>query len=645
MDSKRFYAEKLDEVSIARLSGLARLARGDILKMTTLAASGHPGGSMSSIDIYLLLYSYAHILPQSPADPNRDRIVISHGHTSPGVYAALGRTGFFPIEAAISNFRRAGSPFEGHVDKGIPGVEWNTGNLGQGLSAGCGFALGAKILKKDFHVFVAMGCGEQQKGQISEARRLAVKYGLDNLTVIVDYNDRQISGITREIMPQNIPKNFEADGWRVIEVDGHRFQEIYQSLREATLSDHPTAIIARTTMGKGVSFMEGKEEFHGKALTLDECRAAMKELGVEDDLDQFIRIRENQDIPSTKSRPLIEHPAIQTGHPRSYEKDRKTDNRTAFGTALVDVAKANLRADGSLPMVVFDCDLASSTKTAAFAREFPRHFFQGGIQEHNTATVAGAVSTLGLLSFFADFGVFGVDETYNQHRLNDINGTHLKVVCTHTGLDVGEDGNTHQCIDYVGVMRNLLGYKMIIPADPNQTDRVIRYVAKTPGNFLVAMGRSPVPVLLTEEGTPLFGDPYIFRYGQADRVRDGKDAVIITTGGMVQRALQAWERLRGRGLQVQVLNLSCLSDLDTEAILRGAKTGTVITYEDHLVQTGLGSLVADVLAEHGLSVRFRKMGITRYGSSGKPEDLYRQQGLDVENLVRAVLNEIEERSR
>ncbi|MGZ3589349.1 MAG: transketolase, partial [Thermodesulfobacteriota bacterium] len=232
MDRKRFDAEKLDERSLKGLSELGRLARGDILKMTTLAGSGHPGGSMSSIDFYLVLYSYANVHPQSPSDPNRDRIVISHGHTSPGVYAALGRIGFFPIEAALATFRKAGSPFEGHVEKGIPGVEWNTGNLGQGLSAACGFALGSNLLKKGFHVFVTMGCGEQQKGQISEARRFAIKYGLDNLTVIIDFNCRQISGVTQEIMPQDISKNFASDGWRVMEVDGHRFQEIYSAFRE-----------------------------------------------------------------------------------------------------------------------------------------------------------------------------------------------------------------------------------------------------------------------------------------------------------------------------------------------------------------------------------------------------------------------------
>ena len=130
-------------------------------------------------------------------------------------------------------------------------------------------------------------------------------------------------------------------------------------------------------------------------------------------------------------------------------------------------------------------------------------------------------------------------------------------MCSHNGLDVGEDGKTHQCIDYIGVMRNLFGYKTIVPADPNQTDRVTRYVAKTPGNFLVVMGRSSIPILLTEEGAPLFGTSYEFRYGHTDLVRNGKDAAILTTGGMVYKAIQAWQKLREKGVAVQVINISC----------------------------------------------------------------------------------------
>jgi transketolase len=389
--------------------------------------------------------------------------------------------------------------------------------------------------------------------------------------------------------------------------------------------------------------MEGKEEYHGRALNLEEYKKAIQELGVEDDLDRYRKIRESGALPHSGREYPMEIPSVKIGSPKNYEKDQKLDNRSAFGNALVDVARANLHGDGSLPIVVFDCDLAPSTKTTAFAKQFPNYFFQGGIQEHNTATTAGAISTLGLLSFFADFGVFGVDETYNQHRLNDINGTNLKLICTHNGLDVGEDGNTHQCIDYIGIIRNLFGYKIISPADPNQTDRIVRYVAKTPGNFLVAMGRSPVPIILSEGGTPLFGGAYEFRYGQADLIRNGKDGAIISTGNMVYRAVQAWQKLKEKGIEVQLLNISCLSHPDIEAIQAAARTGMIITYEDHHIQTGLGSLIADVLTEKGLGIRFRKMGITQYGSSGKPDDLYKMQGLDVDSLVKTVMEEIKKK--
>jgi len=165
-----FEKEKLDEGKIAKLKEIGRLARGDILKMTTLAKSGHPGGSMSSIDIYLILYFCANIDPDNPYYSERDRILVSHGHTSPGVYAALAQRGFFDRNRVIAEFRKAGTIFEGHIEREVPGVEWDSGNLGQGLSAGCGFALAARLHNKDYQVFVVMSDGEQSKGQVGEAK-------------------------------------------------------------------------------------------------------------------------------------------------------------------------------------------------------------------------------------------------------------------------------------------------------------------------------------------------------------------------------------------------------------------------------------------------------------------------------------------
>lgn len=634
--SRGFGAPSLDDKSIAHLKELGRLTRGDILTATTLASSGHPGGSMSSADIYLVLYNCAQLNPQDPNQPDRDRIIVSHGHTSPGAYAALARSGFFPPEAAICAFRLAGTAFEGHVEPRVPGIEWATGNLGQGLSAGCGFALGARLLHQNWHTYVVMGCGEQQKGQITEARRFARKYSLNRLTAIVDFNNRQISGKREEIMPQDIRANYQSDGWDVIEIDGHDFQEIYQALRKATHeSKAPTLILAHTIMGQGVKFMEGDEKYHGAPLKPDQYKQAMAELGLPDRLDEFKKMRETRSFPAVSRE--LKPPAIEIipGEPKNYGPEEKLDNRGAWGKALMDIFEKNLEPRQK-PLAVFDCDLAVSVKTDAVSRKFPDFFFQGGIQEHNTATIAGALSRLPVRVFFADFGVFGIDETFNQERLNDINLTNLKLVLTHCGLDVGEDGKTHQCIDYLGLAANLFGFKVIVPADPNQTDRAARFIASRPGNFLLAMGRSPTPVILDEKGIPLFGANYKFEYGKIELMRQGDRAAVFTMGALAPRAIKAWEMLKSQGILVKVFNTSCPMALEREKIIDGFQTGVVITYEDHHIATGLGARIALAAAELGLKARFKRLGVKDYAASGKPEDLYRLQGLAPENLVEEI---------
>ena len=285
---KGFKDTTIDQAEIKRLSEIARNARGDILTMTTLAGSGHPGGSMSSIDMYTVLMQHARIDPAKPHETGRDRIVVSHGHTSPGVYAALARSGFFAVDDAITGFRHPATMFEGHIERTVPGVEWSSGNLGQGLSAGCAFALSARIHNTDAQTFVVMGDGEQQKGQITEARRFAAKYKLGNLTVLIDKNNLQISGSTSDVMPQHIKENFVSDGWQVLEINGHDLQQIWDALQTAMQDEtRPTAIIAETVMGKGVSFMENIEKYHGVALTPEQLEAAMKELGLEMRLDYY----------------------------------------------------------------------------------------------------------------------------------------------------------------------------------------------------------------------------------------------------------------------------------------------------------------------------------------------------------------------
>ncbi|MCE5199983.1 transketolase [bacterium] len=626
--SQGFTQPAISDKEVERLSDLARQARGDIIEMTTLAGSGHPGGSLSSVDLFTTIWSYANVTPATVNSPNRDRVVVSHGHTAAGVYAALGRMGYFnPIEV-IKGFRCEGSKFEGHPDLHTPGVEWVCGNLGQGLSASCGFALASRLTRTPYHVFCIMGDGEQQKGQITEARRFASKYALSNLTAVIDCNGLQAMGSVDKTMPQNLAAEWSTAGWNVAFVDGHDFRQIYEALYSAYHDDRgPTVILAHTVMGKGVSFIEDRYEFHGQPLTEPERDAALAELGL---------LRRQANCNSV-TEPLPENAAqtieslVRIGNPRDY--DCPTDYRSAFGNALEDIAVEN----PNIPMAIFDCDLSASVKTQAFGKVRPEGMFQCGIQEHSTASIAGAVSKCGVLSFFADFGVFGIDETYNQHRMNDINNTSLKLICTHCGLDVGEDGKTHQCIDYTGLASNLFGWKLIVPADANQTDRVIRYIASTPGRFLVALGRSKTPVAVNENNEPLFTGTYSFEYGRADWLRHGKDGVIVTMGGMATRALAAHDQLKEQGLNVGVMNLSSPLDLDKEAIAVATQTGLLVTYEDQHIRTGIGALIGTYLAESGIHCQFKRMGVTHYGHSCSPEKNYQLQGLDVDSLVMLVV--------
>jgi transketolase len=626
-----FEREFLTDEETRRFCELSRYAKGDILTMTTLAGSGHPGGSMSSLDIYLVLFSFADL----SAWP-RDRIVVSHGHTSPGVYASLARLGFMPIQEVVAFFRQAGSPFEGHVVKGIPYIDWTTGNLGQGLSAGCGFALGARLRGEPSHVYVLMGDGEQQKGQLGEARRFAKKYGLSGITAVIDHNGLQISGGINCVMPQNIIENYLSDGWDVIECDGHDHGEIYRALRRARSTDNSVCIVARTVMGKGVPFMEHKEKYHGSPLSQAEYREAMKIIGLEDDLDAYRERRKG--LWTWKPEKRDQWIAIDSGTPFTYSDADKTDNRTAFGKALKDLGDRNIGK--GTPIGVLDCDLAGSVKTGDFAKAFPGNFFQGGIQEHNTATVAGALSDAGVLTFFADFGVFGIDETYNQARLNDINKTSVKLILTHLGLDVGPDGKTHQCIDYIGLVRGLYNFGIIVPADPNQTDRAIRYVASQQGNCLVGMGRSRWPVILREDGRPLFSNGYEFVYGKMDVIRPGEDGAIITYGGMVHRAIRIREALMEEGIDLCVVNMPCGKEIDHTLMERLRALPYIFTYEDHNIHTGIAPLIAGYLLGHRYSGRLESYGVKGYGVSGESDDAYRFEGLDVTSMTGALLRTI-----
>jgi transketolase len=603
--------------------------------MTSVAGSGHPAGSLSSIDIYNMLLAAANITPVNCDDADRDRIVVSHGHTSPGFYAALAAWGFFSRDEVCANFRRAGSPYQGHVERDVRGVDWGTGNLGQGLAAGVGFAIANRILGRESRVFVVMGDGEQPKGQIAEARRVASKEGLSSVVALIDLNHIQISGRTEEIMPVDIAALWAADRWKVIECDGHNYAELYGSLKEALDSSIPAVILCRTVMGKGVSFMEGIPDYHGKPASGDLLVRAIEELGGDKaDMVRLKSLREGA-LPEHRSVKAA-RPSIDIGGPIVYSPSDKKDCRSAFGSALTDVAVRNNGRDGRTPIIAFDCDLAVSVKLDAFAKKCGDFFFQTGIQEHATATIAGAASIAGVVPVWADFGVFGIDETYNQHRLNDINKASVKTVLTHIGLDVGEDGMTHQCVDYVSLFRNMFGWKVVVPADPNQTDRAARWMLGEPGNVCVAMGRSVTPVLLKEDGTPFFGEGYEYEYGKIDVLRNGGDAAIVVMGQISAVAVAAADELAARGTGVKVLNVSSPLGIDPEEFFRLISGRPFVTCEDHNADTGLASVISLHAARAGLTLKMKNLGVTRYGDSGPAKDVYLRMGLSQADIAAAV---------
>ncbi|MGC8765430.1 MAG: transketolase [Brevinematia bacterium] len=270
---------KRDEL-ITNFENMAREFRKQILNTIFLAKSGHPGGSLSLVEILITLYFYK--MKHNPANPDwedRDRLILSKGHASPAIYVTLANAGYFPL-SELKNFRKLGSILQGHIHPVTPGIEHATGYLGQGLSVANGIAIGAKLLGKNFKVYCILGDGEMQEGNIWEALMTSAHHKLDNLCAILDANGVQENGLVREIKNEEpLFDRIEAFGWNVYEINGHSFEEIMQALDKAdSEKGKPTFIIARTIKGKGVSFMENQHIWHGKAPKEEDLKKALIEI-------------------------------------------------------------------------------------------------------------------------------------------------------------------------------------------------------------------------------------------------------------------------------------------------------------------------------------------------------------------------------
>ncbi|MEO2065710.1 MAG: transketolase [Desulfurobacteriaceae bacterium] len=277
-----FFLKRNRDIDEVTLRAIAREVRKDILKMTSNAQSGHPGGAMSATDIIVTLYYYKmRHNPLNPKWEERDRFVLSKGHVCPALYSVLARTGYFPLEK-LMEFRKVDGDLQGHPDMHkTPGIEISTGSLGHGIGAAVGMAIGLKLSGSDSKVYCMIGDGEAQEGSVWEASMAASHYNLNNLVVILDNNNLQIDGPVDEVMSiYPAAEKWKAFGWNVMEINGHDFKEIKEALDRADESRFkPTMIIAKTVKGKGVSFMENRAEWHGKALPPELLKEALKELG------------------------------------------------------------------------------------------------------------------------------------------------------------------------------------------------------------------------------------------------------------------------------------------------------------------------------------------------------------------------------
>jgi transketolase len=273
------------KMSFNELKQTAQTIRKDIVTMLTESASGHPGGSLSAVEILTTLYFHEmNINAEKPHDPNRDRFVLSKGHAAPVLYSALAEKGFFE-KSELMKLRKFGAMLQGHPNMNyIPGVDMSTGSLGQGISAAVGMALAGKLDNKDYRVYSLLGDGELAEGQVWEASMAAAHYKLNNLTAFVDHNGLQIDGKCSDVMNSNpVDDKFRAFGWNVIVIDGHDFEQIINAIEEAKkVIDKPTVIVCETIKGKGVSFMENEAGWHGSAPSVEQCQQALKEIGGEE---------------------------------------------------------------------------------------------------------------------------------------------------------------------------------------------------------------------------------------------------------------------------------------------------------------------------------------------------------------------------
>lgn len=605
---------------LTMLHNKATQLRIDSVRATSEAGSGHPSSCASAADIVAaLFFSVMRYNPQNPKALNSDRFVLSKGHAAPLLYAAWAEAGLFPISDLLK-LRTLTSDLEGHPTPRLPFVDMATGSLGQGLPVGVGIALNAKFVDNlEYRTYVLMGDGESVEGSVWEAAEVSRQYGLDNLCAIVDVNRLGQSDPTMLQHDMDAYRSRWAGfGWHAIVVDGHDFGAILKGFDEAARTKgRPTVLLAKTYKGKGISFIENKPDWHGKPLKKgDETQKALDELTKQ--------LSPNGTAPHITAPSLTTTPShtIGTMPLAPYKIGESVATREAFGLALEALGSAN-------PLVVaLDADVKNSTYTDKFGKKFSNRFFESFIAEQNMVGAAAGLAACGKVPFAATFACF-LSRAYDFIRMAAISGSNIKLVGTHVGVSIGEDGPSQMGLEDIAMMAAQPNVTVLYPSDGNSMYRLIEVAAHHKGMVYVRAGRPKSPVLYGPEEEFHIGGSKILRQGSSDAL------TIVAAGVTLFEALKGYDQLKAAGITARIIDLYSIAPIDRNTLVESGRSthGRILTVEDHYAHGGLGDAVLSAVATEGIKVH--KLAVREIPHSGKPEELVDHYGIGVRSIVEA----------
>ena len=606
--------------SVPALMNIATRLRIDSLRSTSEAGSGHPTTCFSAAEIVAaLFFSEMRYDPRDPQNPDNDRFVLSKGHAAPILYAAWAEAGYLKREE-LATLRRLDSDLEGHPTPRLPFVDVATGSLGQGLCAGVGIALNARHIKSDYRTYVLLGDGETAEGAVWEAADVAAFDKIDSLCGITDVNALGQAGPTQWQHDMDALANrWRAFGWHTVVIDGHDLSDILDGLDEARRTrGRPTMILAKTLKGKGISFIEGKNGWHGKPLKGDELKRALAEL-------------ESQFVPEDEPAPPPQPPRLVTRHApvqgtvgkSAYKIGESVATREAYGAALA-------RLGGSDPRVIaLDADVKNSTYSEKFEQTHPDRFHQTFIAEQAMIGIAMGLASRGALPFPSTFAAF-LSRAYDFIRMAAISNLNIKVAGSHAGVSIGEDGPSQMALEDLAMMRAQPNFTVVYPCDGVSTERLLERMAYHPGPAYMRTSRPKTPVIYGPDETFEIGGLKVLRQSAADV------ATVIAAGVTVFEALGAHDELKQRGINIRVVDLYSVQPVDSATLLRCARetNGNLITVEDHYSAGGIGDAVASAVAPGGFTVH--RLAVPAIPRSGTPEQLLDFYGISARHIIAAV---------